>query len=82
MAYQKILVDNSSCSRRFHITFNDESPKVAKTEIVCNYCSDVVYSLENHPPIKLAREENLAKMNDLSDNVISACSFEDNMPKG
>ncbi len=82
MAYQKVLVDNTSCSRRFHISYNDESPKVDKTEIRCNYCNDVVYSLEDHPPIKLAREENLVKMNALSDNVISNCSYKDEMPRG
>jgi len=82
MAYQKVLVDNTSCSRRFHITFNDESQAVAHTEVRCNYCDEVVFGLDNHPPIRLAREENLTKMNRLSENVISNCSFEDTMPKG
>jgi DNA-directed RNA polymerase subunit RPC12/RpoP len=82
MAYRKVLVDNTSCSRRFHIAFDDESPAVDHTEIRCNYCSEVVYAKDNHPPIRLAREENLVKMNNLSDEVISHCSFEDKMPKG
>lgn len=77
MAYKKLLVDNPVCSRRFHITFDDESNTVARTEVRCSYCNVVVFSEDNHPPAKLAREENLTKTTALSSRLAKQCDFED-----
>lgn len=77
MAYKKILVDNPTCSRRFHISFDDESNPVARTEVRCSYCNVVVFSEENHPQAILAREENLTKTTALSNRLTRQCDFED-----
>ena len=82
MAYKKLLVDNTTCSRRFHITFDDESSPVQHTEIKCQHCDQIIFAEDNHPKVQLARDENLIKKTTLSDNIISQCSFEDRMPKG
>lgn len=77
MSYQKILVDNVTCSRRFHIAFDDEAQAAPRVEVRCQLCNAVVFSAENHPPVRLAREENLVKTASLSDHIISDCQFED-----
>jgi hypothetical protein len=77
MSYKKIMVDNPTCSRRFHITFDDEANPVARTEIRCSYCNVVVFSEDNHPQVNLAREENLTKTTALSNRLAKQCDFED-----
>lgn len=77
MAYKKLLIDNPTCSRRFHVTFDDDSRPVAKTEVRCSYCNAVVFSEENHPPVSMAREENLTKTTALSASLMKNCEFED-----
>ena len=77
MAYQKILVDNTTCSRRFHITFDDIREKLPRVEVRCQFCDVVVFSAENHPAVSLAREENLVKTSSLSEDIISECHFRD-----
>ena len=79
MSYQKLLVDNTVCSRRFHITFDDEATPVAKVEVKCPYCDITVYAAADHPPVKLAREENLIKSSTLGDVLVSECAFEDKL---
>ena len=79
MSYKKMLVDNVGCSRRFHVSFDDEATNVPRTEVRCQFCNEVVFSAENHPPVKLAREENLVKTSQLSDTLMSSCSFTDKM---
>lgn len=81
MPYQKLLVDNTVCSRRFHITFDDAAPPLPRVEIRCQFCDAVVYAGENHPPVTLAREENLVKTSALSDVLMSECNFEDVLSK-
>jgi len=77
MTYRKVLVDNATCSRRFHITFDDTDSSVSQTKIRCSYCQKVIFEQENHPPAKLAREENLIKTAELSDNIVFGCDFKD-----
>ncbi len=77
MGYQKFLVDNVTCSRRFHITYDPDAPTVAKTEAKCPYCNLVVFTAENHAPVRLARQENLVQTAQLSDSIMRKCDFED-----
>ena len=77
MAYKKVLVDNVTCNRRFHITYDDEGPKEALVEIKCLHCDAVVFHKENHPQPTLARDENLIKTTELSQNRTKECFFED-----
>lgn len=81
MAYQKILVDNITCSRRFHITFDSSDPVVPLTVVKCPICSATLFSAENHPRVQLAREENLVKTSQLSENITQECFFEDTFSK-
>jgi beta-xylosidase len=82
MAYKKLLVDNTTCSRRFHITFDDEGTPLDHVELRCQHCNEVIFSEDNHPRAKLARDENLIKKTSLSDHLVTNCAFEDRMPKG
>lgn len=77
MSYQKFLVDNVTCSRRFHVTFDDEAKTVEKTSIVCPHCSQVQWTAEDHAPVTLARDENLVKTTQLSRNLERSCLFKD-----
>lgn len=81
MSYKKILVDNTTCSRRFHITFDDEAAPKPRVEVRCPFCNVVVFDEENHPAVTLAREENLVKTSALSENIVSECHFEDTLSK-
>lgn len=81
MAYNKVLIDNPTCSRRFHVTFDTEAERVPRVEIRCQYCNVVIFAEDNHPPAKLAREENLVKTSQLSDNLVSDCNFADTLSK-
>lgn len=79
MAYEKTLVDNTVCSRRFHLTFDNQAPKLPRVEVQCQHCDAVIFVAENHPATKLARIENLAKTSVLSDNLTSECHFTDKL---
>ena len=81
MSYTKILIENPTCSRRFHVTFDDEAVRVPRVEIRCQYCNVVVFAEDNHPPVALAREENLVKTSQLSHNLVSDCNFADELSK-
>ena len=77
MAYKKIMVDNLTCKRRFHITFNDENQASPLVEIHCMHCNAVIFSRENHPPAKLARDEVLVTLTELSPLKTKTCYFQD-----
>ena len=81
MSYQKVLVDNTTCSRRFHITFDDSQAPESRVKATCPFCGVVVFDEANHPPVKIARQENLVKTQFLSDNIVSECHFKDNFSK-
>ena len=78
MSYCKVLVDNPNCSRHFHITYDDEAAKQGQVELRCPFCDVVIFHKDNHPPVKIAREENLTKTTNLSENLIADCAFKDN----
>lgn len=79
MAYQKFLVDNTTCSRRFHLTFDDAAPAKPRVEVKCQFCNVVIFSADHHAPVTLARSENLVKTSALSDNLMSDCSLQDTL---
>ena len=80
MSYEKLLVDNVACSRRFHLTFDNEAPLVNKVEIKCPHCQHTVFHAENHPQVKLARDENLVRTTTLSRDILRECDFKDPYP--
>jgi len=80
MSYQKQLVDNTVCSRRFHISYDNEGPLLSKVEVQCPHCSQTIFLAENHPAAKLAREENLVRTTELSRTLIRECRFKDPYP--
>ena len=81
MSYTKILIDNTSCSRRFHVSFDDAGDVRPHVELKCPFCDVVVFSADNHPEVKLARQENLVQTAQLSDRLIAACDFSDPFEK-
>lgn len=81
MAYEKFVVDNTTCSRRFHISFDNEGPKKPRVEARCQFCNVVVYAADNHPAVTMARVENLVKTSALSEIITSECHFEDALSK-
>jgi hypothetical protein len=80
MSYEKLLIDNTVCSRRFHLTFDHEAPLSAKVEVKCPHCDHLLFAAENHPPVKLARDENLVRTTSLSRHLIRECDFKDGYP--
>jgi hypothetical protein len=79
MAYQKFLIDNVVCSRRYHLTYDDEAKSQPHVEVKCKACGMVIFSADNHPPVKLARDENLVQTSELSDEIIRKCDMVDVM---
>lgn len=79
MAYQKFTIDNMTCSRRYHISFDDEQKEVPRVEVKCSYCDQVIFAADNYPPAKLACEENLVKTAELSDILIADCQLKDTL---
>ena len=77
MAYKKVLVDNMTCLRRFHITFDDEQKPITSTQIKCLHCGAVVFSKSNHPPTRLARDENIIDQYNISPLRTKTCNFKD-----
>lgn len=77
MSYKKIVVDNVTCNRRFHITYDDQGQKQAQVEVKCLHCQAVVFQKKDHPAVKLARDENLTKTTDLSSLRTKECFFKD-----
>ena len=77
MAYQKFLVDNPKCSRRFHLAFDDEDQKLPHTEVKCQHCGVIVFAADDHPRVKLQRDENLTKTTELAKTLMRECNFSD-----
>jgi hypothetical protein len=75
--YQRIIVDNTKCQRRFHIGFEKNAPLQSHTSIHCPYCDIELFHKENHPEVFLLREENLIQKPDSSaDNTMTNCFFQ------
>jgi hypothetical protein len=81
MSYMKTVIDNPTCSRRFHISYDDAAAPVSQVEVKCPFCNVSIFKAENHPEVKLLRQENLIKDAALSDNIVTQCKFEDTYPK-
>lgn len=79
MSYTKIEVDNIKCARRFHLAFDDESPAVKKVEVKCPFCDLVVFQAEDHPAVRLLRQENRVQSNELAELTMENCAFRDVM---
>ena len=79
MAYVKKLIDNTTCSRRFHITFDDNDKRQQEVKLDCPFCGVTIFKEKDHPPVNLARQENLVQTAELSDDIISECNFEDKL---
>ena len=76
MEHVKIHVDNPSCMRRFHITFDKKAAAVEESSVSCLHCGQRVFGVENHPPISLARDENLIEYRQLGDRRVYKCKLE------
>ena len=76
MAYKKILVDNTTCLRRFHISFDSEATK-EKVSLHCPYCQIEVFSSKSHPKASIVRDEVLTNLSDLSQLRVKDCDFKD-----
>jgi hypothetical protein len=77
LAYVKKLIDNTVCSRRFHITYDDKDKTQAEVKLACPFCGITIFEAQDHPPANLARQENLVKTAELSDNMVYQCNFKD-----
>lgn len=71
-------MDNTVCSRRFHLSYDDEANPIPEAVVKCPFCDEIVFSAENHPEVLMARQENLVKTAELSDLVMESCTFKDN----
>ena len=80
MAYKKFLLDNVSCNRRFHVSFDDEAEVVPKVEIKCDYCDVLLFEKKDHPPVKVIRDEIIIKTTKLSPYRAKDCKGEDFYP--
>ena len=79
MSYQKFTVDNVVCARRFHITYDDAAKPAPNVQLDCPFCGFTVFSATNHPPCKLARQENLIQSGTLSDRLVRECRMTDHL---
>ena len=79
MAYNKFFVDNVKCSRRFHLSFDDEKATQARTHVECPHCGITIFSAKDHPAVAFARDENLVKTTTLAEITISDCNFKDTL---
>ena len=77
MAYRKILVDNLSCLRRFHLATDDSLPVEDKVAVQCPHCHVVVFEQKKHPPVRFLRDENLIQIIDASPQQTTECHFVD-----
>lgn len=77
MAYRKLLIDNVVCSRRFHLTYDDEA-KGEKIEVRCPFCDMTIFQSANHPPVTLARQENVITSDtSLANGIVRECHLKD-----
>ena len=80
MAYKKFLLDNPSCNRRFHVSYDDEAVPATKTSIKCDYCGIVILEKKDHPPLKVSRDEIIIKTTKLSQRRTKDCAIKDFFP--
>ncbi len=75
MKYEKRLIDNATCKRRFHLDFESGAKNDAHDEVKCPHCGVILFDETNHPPVMIARDENLIKSPDGSEPIIYDCKF-------
>ncbi len=75
MAYQKILVDNLICKRRFHLSYDDAAKTQEEVDVRCLHCRASLFKRKNHPPVRMLREENLIATTNLSPLQATSCNF-------
>lgn len=80
MAYKKFLLDNPSCNRRFHVSYNDEEEAVSSTKVQCDYCGVTLLEKKDHPPLKVSRDEIIIKTTKLSPRRTKECAIGDFFP--
>ena len=44
MKYEKLLIDNATCKRRFHLVFETGAKNDAHVEIKCPHCGVVLFN--------------------------------------
>ena len=79
MAYHKFLIDNPTCSRRFHASYDDSEQRQDKVSIDCPCCDKKIFEAKNHPPVKIARQENLVRTAVLAERLVDGCNFVDQL---
>ncbi len=77
MTYQKIFVDNLTCKRRFHLSFDESDPKTEQVKITCPHCDVIIYEAKNHSAVKFIREENLVRTFVQAEKTTTHCEFND-----
>ena len=75
LKYEKRLIDNATCKRRFHLVFESGAKNKDHVEVKCPHCGVVLFNETNHPPVMIARDENLIKSPDGSESIIYDCKF-------
>ncbi len=73
--YQKIIIDNAVCKRRFHLVYEENSSPREHVIVKCPHCSVILFEQENHHPVLLAREENLVKSPEGDAPIVYECKF-------
>ncbi|MGY3804251.1 hypothetical protein ACWNT8_09340 [Pigmentibacter ruber] len=76
MKYEKRLIDNATCKRRFHLVFEKGSPKNPEVTAKCPHCGVVLFHEKDHPAVMIARDENLVKSPDGTETIIYDCKFD------
>lgn len=81
MSYEKFTVDNTTCSRRFHLAFDSNDSKLPRVEVKCPFCDAAVFTATDHAQVTLARQENLVQTSQLSELLTKSCNFTDTFGK-
>lgn len=74
--HKKILVDNVTCKRRFHLVYEENPATYEHVVVKCPHCSVVLFEDNSHSPVLLAREENLVKSPTGEEMTVYDCAFE------
>ncbi|BBH52860.1 MULTISPECIES: hypothetical protein [Fluviispira] len=73
--YEKRLIDNAVCRRRFHLVYEEGTKNESHVEIKCPHCGVTLFEENNHPTVTLARDENLIKSPDGTQPIVYECKF-------
>lgn len=73
--YKRVLIDNAVCKRRFHVVYEEGAKNEAAVQAECPHCGLVLFEAQNHPPVMLAREENLVKSPTGDAHIQYECRF-------